>query len=151
MQQQNFMKHFRKLAFVLGVFSILALLPEFASAQQFSKANPTTPRGSDHYGNYSFNPETANWKSVSEAIPAVQLRLSQLEAQLANLSQNTPAYVQVDIRRAYFKLVLTQLEAGVGVKEAVISSGKLVANDYTTAAPSLLNNIVAEAAALLAN
>ncbi len=151
MQQQNFMKHFRKLVFVMGVFSVLALLPELASAQQFSQASPTTPRGGERYGNFSFNPETSNWKSTVDAIPAVEQRIAQLEAQLVNQQVGSLTYVQTDIRRAYFKLVLSQLEANVTVKEAVISSGKLVAVDYPTATVNLLNNIVAEGAALLTN
>ena len=149
MQQQNFMKRFRKLIFVAGLFSVLALLPEFAAAQQISQATPGASRGGERYGNFSFNPNSVSWKSNTAAIPLVQQRLSQLEAQLAGLAVGSPAYYQADVRRAFYKLLLSQLESGVIVKDAVVTSGKKVANDFS--AVSLLNTVVAEAAQLLTN
>ena len=149
MQQQNFMKHFRKLVFVMGVFSILALLPELAAAQQISQASPSTSRGGERYGNFTFNPNAVSWKSNAVAAPLVQQRLTQLETQLTGLPVGSPAYFQADVRRAFYKLVLSEIESGVIVKDAVVTSGKKVANDFS--AVSLLNTVVAEAAQLLTN
>jgi len=152
MQQQRFMKHFRNMLFVLGVFSIVALLPELASAQQFHKAAPGTNRSGDLYGNnLSFNPATANWKDGATAIQLVTQRLSQMESVLTTLSPGTPAYFQADIRRAYYKLLLNSLEAGAVVKDAVMQTGKTVSRDYPTATAPTLNAIVTEAAGLLTN
>ena len=149
MQQQNFMKHFRKLVFVMGVFSVMALLPELAAAQQLSQATPGTSRGGERYGNFSFNPNAVSWKSNAVAIPLVQQRLSQLEIQLDGLPLGSPAYVQANVRRAFYKLLLSAIESGVPVKDAVITSGKVVANDFSAVA--LLNTVVGEAAQLLTN
>ena len=142
------MKHFRKLVFVMGVFSILALLPKSAVAQEFSQA---TPGGGsvEHYGNFSFNPATVNWKSKIASIPLVEQRLAQLDAQLASLFQGSPAYFQADVRRAYYKLLLSHLEADSTVRDSVIGSGKQIADQYNVV--PLANTVVAEAAELLTN
>jgi len=145
------MKHFRKLLFVMGVFSILALLPEFAAAQNISQVNPSNPRGGERFGSFAFNPATVNWKSKTAAITLVEQQLAQLEVQIANQFPGTTAYFQVDIRRSYYKLVLSEIELDVPVKDAVINSGKGVSRSYPTASVSLLNTLVNEAAQLLSN
>ena len=148
MQQQNFMQRFRNLIFVMGVFSILALLPELAAAQQITQATPGG-RGGERYGSFTFNPATVSWKTTQAAIPLVEQRLAQLEAQLAIQSPGSPAHFQANVRYSFYKLVLSELEVGVAVKDAVVVSGKKVANDFS--AVSLLNTVVAEAAELLTN
>ena len=134
------MKHFRKLVFVMGVFSILALLPEFASAQQFSQGTPGSSRVGERYGNFSFNPNTVSWKNSATAIQLVQDRMNQLEGQVG---------FQSEVRFSFYKLVLSQLQSGVSVKDSVVGSGKKVASDYNAVA--LLNTVVGEAAQLLTN
>lgn len=90
-----------------------------------------------------------SWKSSVVAIPLVQQRLAQLEVIVGQQIPGTPAYNQANIRRAYYKLMLSQIEANVGVREAVVGSGKVIASEFN--AVSLMNTVVAEAADFLTN